>query len=195
MKLCRSDLQKLGEKPLPSTADVPEHFISHAVQNAQGICHLNHPALPGDGCLPAVVCGPWCSETPWGMVAPSLVTPILGDTLGKERFSAAEDRFLWEGPACRCPPPPKRQPSPLALLQKSTSQLAGISLPKDISKDSHQAPRQVIAQSQSHSQRHPLKLTLIFCHRVSLQLEGVTAVLSHANVQGLISQEVYLKHV
>lgn len=92
------------------------------------------------------------------------------------------------------PPSSKKTIQPPHTVAKSMSQLAeGILLPKDILKDSHQASGQVIVQG--HSQRHSRKLTLIFSQKVSLQLGEVTAALSYANKQGLISQKVYLKHV
>lgn len=99
------------------------------------------------------------------------------------------------GRACLQVPPllQKDHPAPSHHC-KSVSQLAeGILLPKDIIKDSRQAPGQVIAQG--HSQRHCLKLTLLFSQKVSLQLGKVTTALSYANKQGLITQRVYLKHV
>lgn len=80
MKLCHSDLQKLGEKPLPFMADMPRQFISHTVQNGQGIYNLNNPALQGDGCLPAVEHCPWCSKIPWEKATRGEGSPQPSDT-------------------------------------------------------------------------------------------------------------------
>lgn len=98
--------------------------ISHTIQNAQGICNLNYPGLQGDGCFPAVKSCPWYSKTSWGKAAPSPVTPLLGDVLGKKAFSAAKDSFPWEGPAFRKFPPSKRPCDPPCTIAKNISQLA-----------------------------------------------------------------------
>lgn len=98
--------------------------ISHTIQNAQGICNLNYPGLQGDGCFPAVKSCPWYSKTSWGKAAPSPVTPLLGDVLGKKAFSAGKDSFPWEGPAFRNFPPSKRPCDPPCTIAKNISQLA-----------------------------------------------------------------------
>lgn len=38
------NFQKLEEKPLPSAANVPKQFISHAVRNVQCTCSLPLPS-------------------------------------------------------------------------------------------------------------------------------------------------------
>lgn len=97
MKLCHSDFQKLEEKPLPSAANVPKQFISHAVRNVQCTCSLPVPSsarcrMPSHGRVQPLVLPDALGQ---GSLHPGVTDPW--DCHGKGAASAARDDFPWEG--------------------------------------------------------------------------------------------------
>lgn len=99
MKLCYSDTQKLGEKPLPFTADMPRQSSLTLLKMHKASAIWTAQLCKGMAAFLQWRAASGCSKISWGKAAPSPATLVLGDALGKKAFSAAKDHFPWEGPA------------------------------------------------------------------------------------------------